>query len=247
MTEGKATASNRRSAWGRYLLLFFVAAWMFVLGILVGRGTAPVKFDTADLQKELVDLRDAMLKKERETLVRTIRGEDEAEKEALEFYEALRKDEPEINDQIRPVVPETEPPETEPPETQGEKPPHKSRGALMAKRKGVRVKPAASTPGKPEKPPAAPAEKKTAQVKKTTPPKGRISIQVAALRDGSAAERIIANLKKEGYPAYLVREAVAGQGLWFKVRVGHYPDRKTAATDMNRLTRAKKKPIIVEN
>jgi len=36
---------------------------MFILGVLVGRGTAPVQFDTQALQKELATLRDAMMKK----------------------------------------------------------------------------------------------------------------------------------------------------------------------------------------
>ena len=74
MTKGKATASKRRIAWGRYLLVFFVAAWMFVLGVLVGRGTAPVHFDTQALQEELAALRDAMMKKEREAVEKAIRG-----------------------------------------------------------------------------------------------------------------------------------------------------------------------------
>jgi hypothetical protein len=50
---------------------------MFVLGVMVGRGTAPVHFDTQALQEELAALRDAMMKKEREAVEKAIRGEDE--------------------------------------------------------------------------------------------------------------------------------------------------------------------------
>ena len=60
------------------------------------------------------------------------------------------------------------------------------------------------------------------------------------MKDGAAAERIVANLKKEGYPAYLSRIVIADKGLWFRVRVGRYTDREQAAADMNRLTRNQK-------
>ena len=114
-----------------------------------------------------------------------------------------------------------------------EPPAHKSRSAVMAKRSTVPVEPearAASTAG----PDAAPAP-------------GALTIQVASLKDGAAAERIVANLKKDGYPAYLSRIVIPGKGLWFRVRVGRYRDREQAAADMNRLARNQKKPILVNN
>ena len=41
---------SRRKIAGWLSLIFFLCAWMFVLGVLVGRGTAPVKFDIAALE-----------------------------------------------------------------------------------------------------------------------------------------------------------------------------------------------------
>jgi hypothetical protein len=102
VTECKDSVPKRPIAWGRYLLVFFVAAWMFILGVLVGRGTAPVQFDTQALQKELAALRDAMMKKERDALEKAIRGEDK--KAPLEFYEALKKDDPDTTVEL-PAVP----------------------------------------------------------------------------------------------------------------------------------------------
>ncbi len=63
-----------------YALLFFVAAWMFFLGILVGRGTAPVSFDTTAFQ----------------TALSRIASESWTEPELpatsdLDFYDALKK------------------------------------------------------------------------------------------------------------------------------------------------------------
>ena len=230
MTEGKATASKRRIAWGRYLLVFFVAAWMFVLGVLVGRGTAPVHFDTQALQEELAALRDAMMKKEREAVEKAIRGEDE--KAPLEFYEALKKDGLDTAVQIPAPAVSTAEPSPRAETAESVQPPHKSRTVTMAKKSKVPEKP---TLGKaPSSPPAA---------VETT---GKLTIQVASMKDGAAAERIVANLKKDGYPAYVSRIVIPDKGLWFRVRVGRYTDREQAAADMKRLTRNQKKPILVE-
>jgi cell division septation protein DedD len=222
MTQEKATPSNGRIAWGRYLLLFFVAAWMFILGILVGRGTAPVQFDTQALQKELAALRDSMVKKERDTVEKAIRGEDE--KAALDFYEALKKDRADTRVQAKM--------QSAPRSGQSSSPPHKTRAALMPKKKTAAVKPA--------------ARKATGKSSPEPARKGRLTIQVAALKDAEAAQRIVANLKKEGYSAYLSRQVIAGKGLWFRVRVGRYADDKQAATDMARLKRDRKNPMLVE-
>ncbi|BBO69575.1 hypothetical protein DSCA_35050 [Desulfosarcina alkanivorans] len=228
MTEGKDTEPKRGMAWGRYLLVFFVAAWMFVLGVLVGRGTAPVHFDTQALQKELAALRDAMMKKEREAIEKTIRGEDN--KTPLEFYEALKQDDPDTAVAL-PATPV--PPAAAAPAESGDalKPPHKNRSAVMAKKTGLSAKPGgrAAVPA----PPAAGTA-------------GNLTIQVASLKDPTAAQRIVANLKKDGYSAYLSRIVIPGNGLWFRVRVGSYKGREQATADMNRLIRARKKPILVK-
>jgi cell division septation protein DedD len=229
VTKGNATKSTGRIAWGRYLLLFFVAAWMFVLGVLVGRGTAPVHFDTQALQNELAALRDAMVKQERETVEKAIRGEDE--KAPLEFYEKLKKDGPDDAIQLEASPTATEAAPEGKPEAEGRKPPHKSRAAIMAKKKVLPIKPATSTETPKRTQPAA--------------PEGKLTIQVASLKDGAAAKRIVENLKSKGYPAYLSRTVIPEKGLWFRVRVGSYRDREQAAADMARLTRDRKKPILV--
>lgn len=64
---------------------------MFVLGVLVGRGTAPVNFDIQALQNELKQLKASMIKQERRAM-----ESDSAKagaRAAFEFYEALKKKE----------------------------------------------------------------------------------------------------------------------------------------------------------
>ena len=229
MTKAKGTASKRPIAWGRYLLVFFVAAWMFVLGVLVGRGTAPVHFDTQALQKELAELRDAMMQKEREAVEKAMRGEDE--QAPLEFYEALKTDKPDTAVRIPPaqaLPDETAAPASAPADAT---PPHKSRIALKPKQAAAGLKPA-PVPADAVQTPAAAA--------------GQLTIQVASMKDGAAAERIVANLKRKGYPSYLSRIVIPDKGVWYRVRVGSYRDRTEAASDMARLTRDQNSPILVE-
>ncbi len=82
-------------------LIFFASAWMFVLGIFVGRGTAPVKFDIENLQKELVALKEAVIKEGQE---RFKIGRDPASaKMELGFYEALKEIRPSVRHKVQPA------------------------------------------------------------------------------------------------------------------------------------------------
>ncbi|MBU3950975.1 MAG: hypothetical protein KJ658_02465, partial [Proteobacteria bacterium] len=56
----------------------FIAGWMFFLGILVGRGSAPVTFETDRFQKRLAEIVLAFGK-----------AESPEEKVELQFYDAL--------------------------------------------------------------------------------------------------------------------------------------------------------------
>ena len=70
-------------------LIIFVSAWMFVLGVLVGRDTVPVKFDIEKLQKELVALKEAVIKKEQKLF--KIDSDGIGNKIDFGFYEALKE------------------------------------------------------------------------------------------------------------------------------------------------------------
>ena len=84
----------------RICVIFFVSAWMFVLGIFVGRGTAPVMFDIENLQKELTALKEAVIKEGQE---RFKIGRDPANtKMELGFYEALKKTIPSVQNKVKP-------------------------------------------------------------------------------------------------------------------------------------------------
>ena len=81
--------SGRKSTTLWVCIIFFVSAWMFVLGVLVGRGTAPVHFDIESLQKELAALKEAVQKKEQQWYKN--RSEPVSDNPDLEFHEALKQ------------------------------------------------------------------------------------------------------------------------------------------------------------
>ena len=70
-------------------LTLFVSAWMFVLGILVGREMVPVKFDIEKLQNELATLKEAVIKKELDQY--KIESSTDESKTKMGFYETLKK------------------------------------------------------------------------------------------------------------------------------------------------------------
>jgi len=70
-------------------LIIFVSAWMFGLGVLVGRDTVPVKFDIGKLHNELVALKEAVIKKEQKRF--KIDSDGVRNKTDFDFYEALKE------------------------------------------------------------------------------------------------------------------------------------------------------------
>ena len=71
----------------------------------------------------------------------------------------------------------------------------------------------------------------------------RLTIQVGAFKERSAAEAIVKRLKGKGYSAYL---APVSEGL-FNVRVGSFENREDAERILTKLeTQEKFKPFIVK-
>ena len=55
------------------------------------------------------------------------------------------------------------------------------------------------------------------------------SVQLASLRSLERAERMIKDLTSKGYHAYVHPFEAPGQPLWYRVKVGRFPDRATAS------------------
>ena len=79
------------------------------------------------------------------------------------------------------------------------------------------------------------------------PSSGRFTVQVAALRQASGADRLVDRLRKKGYPAYQIRTGAGGKESWYRVRVGAFNAREEAAAMLKKLEQEKFKGLIVSN
>ncbi len=222
-------------------LTLFVCAWMFVLGILVGREMVPVKFDIEKLQNELATLKEAVIKKELDQY--KIESSTDESKTKMGFYETLKKtgDEPRLKNDIISRQKESEPKKT---------------ASLQKKRmpsqETVPAPKAKSLDSKkaPQNNPSAVASSSASQGR----PGGqghdradnKFTIQVASLKDSGIADKLVGRLKKGGYPAYRSIGKVPGKGIWYRVRVGSFNSRLEAGPILKRLKKEKIDGIIVQ-
>jgi DedD protein len=218
---------TRIAGWA--VVIFFALAWMFVLGLLVGRGTAPVKFDIEKLQTQLqVPGTETPKAETDETPTDSDLVKD---KTKLEFYERLPENPenaktPDIP-QPKVVRQKVEPePEAKALEHKEESP------ALPAKAEKSRPIEASRSPKVPTSSEAGASGQ-------------RYTIQVAAVKNAADADRLVVKLEKRGFPAYRSIGKVPGKGIWFRVRVGEYPSRNEARSTLEKLEKEGMKPILV--
>ena len=78
---------KKKTAALQFFILFFTSAWMFILGLLVGRGTAPLRIDIKSLQSRLAEVT------EKEQKYYNIDQAAASNKTSLGFYSDLQKTE----------------------------------------------------------------------------------------------------------------------------------------------------------
>ena len=219
----------------------FIAGWMFVLGILVGRNTAPVSLDAGRLEQELAELKASIVKKQEAEIEAQASG-DVKNKPELGFYEALKKD-PAAGKQFKmqpdPVKPPSKPRPAQPEAAQAPVPektatPRQPASNATAANRSMPASEKAS-PGK------ANADKAAAR-----PDKGKLTIQVAALKEAGGADRLVDSLRKKGYPAYQIQTATKDNEAWYRVRVGAFSARADAQRMLEKLKQDKLKGLIVQ-
>ena len=231
---------SRRAIAGWLGVIFILCAWMFVIGVLVGRGTAPVKFDIADLQSKL----EVSGQDQKKGEVGQSQGESDIvkDKTKLDFYEALPEDreDTKIDEKksTRVISKKVEP-------LHGKKPPKTS--AKKATQKSTPQKETAVKSGPVKKQAAPPPPKQPVASKSEVRPSGKVyTIQVAAVKAAKDADRLVAQLKQKGYAAYSTISKVQDKGIWFRVRVGKYKNKADARATKQKLEKTGMKPIIVE-
>jgi cell division protein FtsN len=231
---------SRKAIAGWLCALFLGCAWMFLIGVLVGRGTAPVKFDINKIQEKIAAYQKVLKAQPKDqTQPEAALGDD---KTTLDFYEALkdnredtkipeRKPSPTISQKIEPL------PATAMPQALD-----KAKEETAGPQIGIEAK-----PDDPKVEPVNPPQKETTPSQSVSEPsRGTFTIQTASVRNALEADRLVAALKKQGYPAYRMIGKIPGQGIWYRVRIGEYKSPEDARSTLAKLKKAGIKPILVE-
>ena len=236
---------SRKKIAGWLSLIFFLCAWMFVLGVLVGRGTAPVKFDIAALEKKIgaPSKDDLAQPKKKPAQQEAVSVKDKTE---LDFYETLE------NNKVDTKIPTLKKPKVD--EPKDKKPVEKSTSqkkqkATVEKQAAVKTDSKKAASRKP-KPAATPQKKKPTKqqvptVEKTHAAGPIYTIQAAAVKNAKDADLLVQKLIKNGDPAYRAIGKIPGKGIWYRVRIGSYHNKTEALGIMKRLKKDGHKPILV--
>ena len=198
--------------WG--VFLFVLLTWIFVLGILVGRGFLP---GTADLKSQVKKLQEMVGKNEE---YKDIQSADQEKDPELAFYENLNSKKDEAKRANLPEKKEETPGEI----TLYKDPPEKKTTGAMKEEPVTDVVQEKVTAQK-----EAPA--KTEEVKVKPPPakdgSQQYTVQIASLPEKEKAEKLIKSLVDQGYDAYYYQVEVKGK-TYYRVRCGRFDDRKSA-------------------
>ncbi|MBW2109066.1 MAG: SPOR domain-containing protein [Deltaproteobacteria bacterium] len=196
---------------------FFALVWMFTLGVIVGRGLSPVRFDVEKLKKELIALKTQAL--EKEAAAKRMAERSSVDKRHLGFYDVLtdKKEEARLKTQTK----------------------RKAAPVPMSEdTRASRTHAAVSKAG-------AARSAAGAQTAQQVSPDWRYTLQVGSLRDLAKAQKMAALLRDKGFDAYVVTASIPGKGRYHRVRVGRFVSRDTAQATAWRLKHENLEPIMV--
>jgi DedD protein len=196
--------------WGVGLLLALF--WMFLLGLLVGKGLTPANINLAEIKRRMVaeGLWPGSGKPAPEPEKPRV-AEDKIPVKDLGFYEALAK-----KKQARLTAP--------PPEKVPEQKPVVTPRAPVST---VLAPPPAQPPPQPEKVSPGPEISSAA----------RYTVQVASFRDEASAQKFAASLKDVKSPVTVHAVDLPGKGRWYRVQAGGPLGRQEADALAARLLR----------
>ncbi|CAB5128124.1 hypothetical protein D3OALGA1CA_3046 [Olavius algarvensis associated proteobacterium Delta 3] len=217
-------AKKRRAR--RLLVLFVVAAWMFFLGVLVGRGTSPLRFDLKTLEKELASLKELVSKQERAKF--KINSPTSETSKELKFYDALKA--PETDEAPTPKQKQTPTPKPQPTRDRS------------SEKTDIASSPATPKPA-PTQPTAVKNKTQKAPADESLP--RRLTIQVAAVKEARIAAKLVDQLRVNGYTAYQEKVTLKDKGTWYRIRIGSFVDAAEAQATLQKLRKEKHRPILV--
>ena len=210
-------------------LILFGAVWMFVLGIMVGRGTAPIPKVLPHFENEI----------EEGKIAGETESTDSGLKQDLVYPEELKNPTP-----YKPVKP------VERKTTTAEKPKPKvdeSQKAASVQANEATQR-AASKPVEPKQAtPAEPLKKPEKEpIKPSNQAKGQYTVQIAALKSVQSAEKLVQELRSKGFEAYQIRSQSENNTVWYRVRVGAYRNRSDAEKALSGLNQKNVKGLVLQ-
>ena len=250
---------QRSALWIGFVLL--ISGWMFFLGVLVGRGTAPALFDYKKIETEIT------------ALAKTFTDSRKAQNDmatdilttqaGLEYPEELKK---KTEDVVKMQMPALEKPvrpaETPNPVQQGpaQSPtplPAKSDIQTAGKPEAIEQPPESIRPGPeikiksmyevkapqtretvsapPERTPAATPKPSPSASDNKTETVQSLAIHLSSLVDKKSADALIESLRSKGISASKTPKMVPGKGVWYTVVIGKYTNSTEADAMLNRL------------
>ncbi|MFH0999026.1 MAG: SPOR domain-containing protein [Pseudomonadota bacterium] len=242
-------------------LVLLVSGWMFFLGVLVGRGTAPAVFDYQRIETEITalaksftDSRKAQNDMATDTVL-TPAGLEYAEELKKKTEDTVKMQMPAPERPVRPVeTPKTVPqelaqalspppakPDLQPagkPETI-EPPPESIRTGSENKIKSMydvkapQVREAVSAPH--ERIPAAVPKPSPPAFENKTETGQSLAIHLSSLVDKKSADALIESLRSKGISASKTPKMLPGKGVWYTVVIGKYTSSTEADAMLNRL------------
>jgi cell division septation protein DedD len=218
--------------------LLALCGWVFFLGVLVGRGTAPIEFDLQALESKLQSLRQQILREQESQL--QAYSEGSGPPSDLEFYEALKgaQEAPRIKPDTVANM-ERAADGAAAPLADADTGVKRPRAGLKPKlsARPAPVPSAASTPAAAPAPAGPPAAAPAAQ--------GPLAIQVASLQEADRADQMVQRLRAQGFAAYKATVTIPGKGVWYRIRVGSFQHREEAAATLQGLEARGLHPILV--
>lgn len=235
--------------------VLFVLSWVFILGIIVGRGIV------ADTITSAMKTQIQKLQQEKKAIVDKYLGADQDKtassgpilKPQLDFYDNLSKktQEPLVMKVPQPTLPpETKAPAATafPPETA----PLPATKAPPAAPRALEPKPPAPKPAEPvvgKAPAHPPAGKQISEPPKAaTAQTGDFALQLGAYREEATAQTVMQRLSGKGYQAQVIaKDLPAKGGQWYRVRIGPFKNREETEKMAQRLEHDGFQSIIVGN
>jgi cell division septation protein DedD len=215
-------ALSRKAVAGWVVVVFIISAWMFGVGVMVGRGTAPIGFELDQLKRTLESMQKAVQPAPKSGS--RPQPSEMKNKTDLGFYESLPKNREDAelpNIQPAPRAARPEPVAPKPSET-----------------------PASAKAEKPSVPPASPATPPAPPAAAPVPGKP-LTVQIAAVKSEEEARQFAEKLRQKGYAAYIEPIAIPEKGVWFRVRMGEFPSKEFARSTMERLQKDGFTPAVV--